>query len=191
MAKAKKSKKAPRFDENGHWVEERNRIKGAIRRTFRLFPQHKASMDAARVELSPALKKDGTPGKKPRVRYRCAVCGDLFSQKDVNVDHIETVVPLWKTEREMTYDEIVRGICCGLGNLQVLCSTPMIRNGGKKSCHAKKTDEEKYIRSKLVGKMPSKGLLDKLKLEHKKELEEKEAKKNGRRKKNTKRKSNP
>ena len=107
-------------------------------------------MQAARVELPPALKKNGKPGKRPQVRYRCAICGELFSQKNINVDHIETVVLLWKHEKEMTYDEIVRRIFCDKGNLQVVCSTPMIRNKGKSSCHKKKTDEENWVRKKWL-----------------------------------------
>ena len=144
---AKKDKKL--YDENGRWVEERGRIKGAIRRAFRLSPQMKEVLQAARVELPPALKKDGTPGKRPQVRYKCAICGELWSQKNVNVDHIYTVVPLWKAEVEMTYDEVVRGVFCDKNNLQVLCSIAMKRNDGKSSCHKKKTDEENWVRREL------------------------------------------
>jgi hypothetical protein len=147
--KKSKSKYEPIYDENGHWVQERNRIKGAIRRTFRLFPQMKEVLQEARVELPPLLKKDGTPGKKNQVKYTCAMCKNLFSQKNVQVDHIEPVVPLWKGESDMTYDEIVRGICCNKDNLQVLCSTPIKKNEGKPSCHKIKTDEENFIRKKL------------------------------------------
>lgn len=148
MSRKSKSKKEE-YDENGHWVQERNRIKGAIRRVFRLFPQMKEVLDEARVELPPALKKDGKPGKKPQVRFKCAECGELFSRKNVQVDHIDPVVPLDKAEADMTYDEIVRGICCNKENLQVVCSTPLKRNNGKPSCHKIKTDEENFIRKKL------------------------------------------
>jgi hypothetical protein len=148
MPRKSKSKK-DEYDKNGHWVQERNRIKGAIRRVFRLFPQMKDVLNEARVELPPALKKDGTPGKRPQVRFKCAVCNELFSRKNVQVDHIEPVVPLHKSEAQMSYDEIVRGICCSRENLQVVCSTPMKRNGGKPSCHKIKTDEENYVRKRL------------------------------------------
>lgn len=138
------------YDEDGHWVEERGRIKGAIRRTFRLSPQMKETLELARVELPPDIKKDGTPGKRPRVRYKCAECGELFSQKHVQVDHIDTVVPLWKKESEMTYDEIVRGVFCSKDNLQVLCSISIKDNNGEKSCHLKKTNKEKWLRSRFA-----------------------------------------
>ena len=146
---AKKADKSE-YDENGRWIQERNRIKGAIRRVFRLFPQMKDVLSAARVELPPALKKNGEPGKRNQIRFKCAECGGLFSRKNVQVDHIEPVVPLHKTEADMTYDEIVRGICCNKENLQVVCSTPLKRSGGIPSCHKKKTDEENFIRKKLV-----------------------------------------
>lgn len=140
------------YDENGVWVEEKNRIKGAIRRTFRLSPQMKEVRLKARVELPPAPKKDGTPGKKPQVRYRCAGCRELFSDKYTQVDHIKTTVPLWQSEKNMSYDELVRGIFCSTNNLQVLCSTPLKLNGGKPSCHKIKTDKENFIRNFLKTK---------------------------------------
>jgi 5-methylcytosine-specific restriction endonuclease McrA len=145
--KAKKEK--PLYDERGRWVEERGRIKGAIRRSFRLSPQMKEVLKKARVELPPALKINGEPGKKNQVRYTCAICKQLFSQKNVQVDHLTPVVPLWKPEASMSYDEIVRGVFCALDNLQVICSTPMKRNNGIMSCHKLKTDEENFIRDEL------------------------------------------
>lgn len=146
----KKKKDKPLYDENGRWVEERGRIKGAIRRSFRLSPQMKEVLQTARVELPPALKKDGTPGKKPQVRYRCAICNNLFPQKFVQVDHLEPVVPLHKQEKDMSYDEIVRGVFCEVVKLQVVCSTPLKYNEGKASCHKRKTDLENWIRRRLI-----------------------------------------
>jgi len=194
MAKTKKPKSL--YDVNGRWVEERGRIKGAIRRAFRLSPQMKEVLQTARVELTPALKKDGTPGKRSRVRYRCAMCGELFSQKNVQVDHIENVVPLWKKEADMTYDEIVRGIFCDKSNLQVLCSTPMVRNEGNPSCHRKKTNEENWIRKQYealglrgTDRDGIQQVIERIKKDYIKFLAEKEAKKNARRsKKSRKRK---
>jgi len=155
LAKKKPKKTKSLYDEKGRWVEERGRIKGAIRRSFRLSPQMKEVLKSARVELSPALKKDGTPGKRPRVRYECAHCKELFPQKRVQVDHDSTVTPLWKKDSDMTYDELVRGIFCEISNLQVLCSTPMAKNNGLPSCHQKKTNLEKFLRTKLFGQHPS------------------------------------
>lgn len=139
------------YDENGRWVEERGRIKGAIRRSFRLSPQMKEVMEDARVELPPKLNKNGQPGKRPQVMYKCAICGGLFPKQtnksnNIQVDHIDPVVPFFKKEEEMTYDEIVRGIFCDKSNLQVLCAISANKNDGKLSCHRKKTNEENWIR---------------------------------------------
>lgn len=170
MSKNKKEE----YDENGHWVQERNRIKGAIRRVFRLFPQMKEVLNEVRVELPPALKKDGTPSKRPQIRFKCAICKELFSRKNVQVDHIRPVVPLNKAEADMSYDEIVRGICCSKENLQVVCSTPLKRNNGKPSCHKIKTDEENFIRKKL--QEDNSLSIELLKKEYSRYLEEKEEK---------------
>lgn len=134
------------YDENGRWNQERNRVKGALRQSFRMSPQMWETLQRARHELPPALKKDGTPGKRPQVRYKCAICGGMFMQKYVQVDHIDPVVPLHKTEADMTYDEMAERIFCPKDNLQVVCSTPLKKNGGKPSCHKIKSDEENFIR---------------------------------------------
>lgn len=195
-----KKKEKPLYDKSGHWVEERGRIKGAIRRVFRLSPQMKEVLQEARVELSPELKKDGTPGKRPRVRYRCALCNELFSQKNVQVDHIDPVVPFWETESQMNFADWIytvgRGIFCKKENLQVLCSTPMKKNGGLASCHKKKTDEENYIRRELAKVLSLKDYtgeeIDRMIVEKRKEyvkyLEEKKAKEDERRRKRENRK---
>lgn len=129
---------------------ERYAIKGAIRRVFRQSDDFKAVINAARVELPPALKKDGTPGKKNQVRFTCAVCKGLFPQKWISVDHIQPVVPLWERELEMSIEDIVYGIYCDISNLQVICSTPMkFLPKGTKSCHSKKTNFENFTRDRL------------------------------------------
>ena len=177
---AKRTKKAKRslenvhteYDEHGNWNQEQNRIKGALRQAFRMSPQMWESLQEARVELPPKLKKDGSPGKAKQVRYRCAICEGLFQRKFVQVDHIEPVVPLHKVEANMTKDEIARGIFCKRENLQVVCSTPLKKNNGNSSCHKIKTDEENFIRKKLqiCGTLS----IDKLKEEFKQHLIDKE-----------------
>lgn len=130
--------------------EERRTIKGALRRAFRQSPRMREVLQRARVELPPALKKDGTPGVRPQVRYRCAACNELHPQKFVQVDHRDPAVPLDRREEDMTPTELVQGIFCSQDNLQVLCSTPLkFLPKGKKSCHALKTNEENFIRKNI------------------------------------------
>jgi hypothetical protein len=53
-------------------------------------------------------------------------------------------------EEDMSYDLMVRNICCGIDNLQVICSTPKkITKDGRPSCHSVKTNEENFIRDIL------------------------------------------
>lgn len=125
-------------------------IKGKIRQAFRQSERFKACLIAARVELPPAIKKDGTPGKRNQVRYKCAHCGGLFQQANVSVDHIRPVVPFWAKEPNISIATIIDNIYCDLSNLQILCSTPM-KNlpKGQRSCHAIKTQRENFIRNKF------------------------------------------
>ena len=151
VKKTKQQKKdKPLYDENGKWVDQDSRVLSGIRRAYRLSPQMQEALKAARVELSPLPLKNGKSGKRVRVRFKCAACGELFSSKNVQVDHIEPATPLGKTIKEMTWDEVVDGIFCIADNLQVLCSTPIKKNGGLPSCHAKKSAEENWIRKKLA-----------------------------------------
>ena len=152
MSRKSKSKKKdkPKYDENGKWVDQDSRILSGIRRAYRLSPQMQETLKAARVELPPKIKKNGQPGKRNQVRYRCIECDGLFSTKNVQVDHIDPATPLGTTIEEMSWDDVVEGIFCDVENLQVLCSTPKIRNGGLPSCHAKKSAEENWIRRKLA-----------------------------------------
>ena len=147
---SKKKKDKPLYDENGKWVDQDSRILSGIRRAYRLSPQMQEVLKAARVELPPLPLKNGKPGKRVRVRFRCAVCEGLFSSKNVQVDHCDPATPLDKSVIDMTWDEVVDGIFCGVDNLQVLCSTPMKRNNGLPSCHAKKSARENWIRKKLA-----------------------------------------
>jgi hypothetical protein len=168
MSRKSKSKKdKPLYDENGKWVDQDNRVLSGIRRAYRLSPQMQETLKAARVELPPEPLKNGKPGKRVRVRFKCAACGGLFPQKtgkttNIQVDHIEPATPLWTSIKEMTWDEVVKGIFCGVENLQVLCSVPIKKNGGLPSCHAKKSAEENWIRKEIKKLMESDNLFDRL-----------------------------
>lgn len=135
-------------------IVKKRLIKGGIRRVFRQSIEMKFALRSARVELPPKVLKDGSTGKKNQVRYRCAVCGGLFSQKDVAVDHIDPVIPLHKSEESLTIDEMAYRIWCDVDNLQVICSFPLKKLGGIPSCHKIKTDEENFVRKKLKEKYP-------------------------------------
>ena len=157
-------------------IVKKRLIKGGIRRVFRQSIEMRVVLQSSRVELSPKTLKDGSIGKKNQVRYKCAICGGLFSQKDVAVDHIDPVIPLHKSEEELTIDEMAYRIWCDISNLQVICNTTLKRSQGVPSCHKIKTDEENFIRKKLKEEKWD-GQLSRmleLKQEYKLYLEEKE-----------------
>lgn len=162
-------------------IVKKRLIKGGIRRVFRQSIEMRTVLQNARVELPPKILKDGSSGKKNQVRYTCAICKGLFSQKDVAVDHIEPVIPLNKTEEEMTIDDMAYRIWCDIDNLQVVCDMTLKQNGGIPSCHLAKSLEENFIRKKFSEeKSDIKNIEEQIevyKLEYKKYLIEKEQEK--------------
>lgn len=148
MAKAKKPivKTLPTPE-----IVKKRMVKGAIRRVYRQSSEMSFCLKDARVELPPAIKKDGTPGAKNQVRYRCAQCKQLFQSKNVQVDHIHPVINLWESEEETDYNTLVERIWCDVKNLQVLCSTK-IKDlpKGEKSCHTYKSAYENFVRDRFA-----------------------------------------
>lgn len=131
--KKKKSKTQARY-----W----NALVSAFRTSFaRYHPTYEEVANKARVEL-PKYNKNGELSKVPDVYYKCNECGDLV--KEYNIDHKDTVVPLFSESKYMSLDEIDERIRCEKNpdNLQVIC----------KPCHDKKTKKEKEKRKELKGK---------------------------------------
>jgi len=111
-------------------------ILDGFRKASRYSSLYKDCLKKARNESS-RFKKDGSLARRLRVEYKCNTCMNMFSQKDINVDHINPVVPLDKSINDMTLGEYYRG--CFTDVLQVLC----------KPCHKLKTKEEGNMRSKI------------------------------------------
>lgn len=59
--------------------------------------------------------------------YLCALCGDEYTAKNVQVDH---VIPIGK---DRSWDEFIEALYCEKNNLQTVCIT----------CHKKKTADER------------------------------------------------
>lgn len=90
----------------------------------------------ARV-LVPRKTKAGDLAKIPSVFYRCAACGELFKDRDIQVDHITPIgyFPLWADSLPEFLVRLlvwVLRLFCDIDNLQVLC----------KPCHKKKTKKD-------------------------------------------------
>lgn len=77
-------------------------------------------------------------GPRGGKRYICKSCGQAYGAKDVQVDHIDPVVPLNVHVKDMFYQEIIDRMFCEKENLQVLC----------KPCHKIKTNKERKERLK-------------------------------------------
>ena len=105
--------------------------------------------------ISEAEKKT----KVDKATHECELCGVYIytgsSEKSLNQlkekypekriikgtlykDHIDPVVPIGKTQQEMSYDEIVERLFCDSSNIQCLC----------KLCHDSKSDQENKQRKK-------------------------------------------
>jgi hypothetical protein len=64
--------------------------------------------------------------------HRCATCKGLFKRSGVEADHIEPVVPVTTTRKDLTLDEFCANLCVLPDEFQVLC----------KDCHLLKTEIE-------------------------------------------------
>lgn len=110
-------------------------ITQGIRKAFKLSEKHKQVQLASRVE-KPKYKKDGTLSKKPSVYFRCADCNGLAKGTNINVDHIEPVIPLNSCLNDMTVDEYTERVLTL--DCQLLC----------KPCHKLKSKSENSQRKK-------------------------------------------
>ena len=68
--------------------------------------------------------------------FVCDSCHNAFPQKEVNVDHIEPVIPIGLSMSDLPFDIILKRMWCEEHNLQVLCKT----------CHDSKTAVENAMR---------------------------------------------
>lgn len=149
MKKKAKKQQTP-YDINGNWKDQKRLVIGAIRRLFRQSPQFKEVHEASRVEV-PRYNKDGSLSKKPHVKRTCEVCGGLFSSTNIAIDHKEPMVPLYLTNEDMDYNEIVASIICNKNNLQRICNPKKGKKNKPKFlefCHQKKTHKENFMRKK-------------------------------------------
>ena len=93
-----------------------------LRRISYRYPSRSAVKKAARVE---------------RGKYKCAHCGEIHRNKDVQVDHIEPVVDPHKGFEN--WDTYIARLFVEPTGLQVLCI----------DCHSIKTQEENVVRREI------------------------------------------
>lgn len=117
----KKKQRVERTRNNKQWTEARYRqfITTALRRASMRWGPINAVKRNARVK---------------RNTYKCNVCGGLFPNKDVVVDHIKPAVdPIKGFE---SWDIFIERLLCEEDNLQLIC----------KECHSTKSDKERKLR---------------------------------------------
>lgn len=125
--KEKKDKK------NKDYNRCKNSIREAIRKSFSRSDIYKNFLKSKRVEWKEKVVSDKFKvSLRKRVSYRCNLCKDLFSAKQINVDHIEPIGRgvLGSIEDTHLYYTLVY---CSEDNLQILC---------KDKCHKEKTKRE-------------------------------------------------
>ena len=120
-----KTKKRPKYNAN-------SAIRSAVRRTFSRSPMVREVMMKVRRER-PWFKGDGSKAAKPRVEFMCSLCNEWHMGKNIQVDHIESVVD--PEVGFQSWDVFISRLFCDIDNLAVLC----------KPCHEIKTNKEKTI----------------------------------------------
>ena len=101
---------------------ENSRIIGALRSVAKFHPNVQETLNSA---IHPTEK-----GKRGGSLFICNECGLCFTRKEVQVDHIDPVVPV---DREIVdWNEYIERLFCSTDKLQVLC----------KPCHQIKCNEE-------------------------------------------------
>ena len=88
------------------------------------------------------IKKDKSVAKRNRVFYRCEKCLEEFNSANIQVDHIEPVIPFNIPGRHLPLYIIVQRLFCDDSNLQILC----------KEHHKEKSKEENAIRREWTKK---------------------------------------
>ena len=72
--------------------------------------------------------------------HKCAICGNLFPQKDMAVDHIHPVIPIDGFDCEgflgYNWEQVLRRLFVESDGLQAVC----------KPCHNLKTSDERKLR---------------------------------------------
>src|SRR5690606_27014935 len=110
----------------GKWTESRMHsfIKSALRSASVRWPPRYEVLNDAFVGVQ-VNEKTGRNAK----HFQCAKCNKLFPQKDVQVNHKESVVPLTGFS---SWDDVIARMFCEKEGLEVLC----------KPCHKIETAEE-------------------------------------------------
>lgn len=99
----------------------------ALRRaSYKWMPRRNILNKARRDKGEFAIKIEGD---RCKIKYRCAMCKLLFRKKEIQLDHIEPVIPI---EGRDDLEGFASRLLCYEEGWQVLC----------KNCHKDKSNEE-------------------------------------------------
>jgi len=136
MSKPKKKKNISCITRDS---EEFSAIISALKRTFSRSPTVRDFLRQHRREEI-WVKKDGIQAKKPKVFYKCFHCQKEFNSTQVQVDHINAVIPVNIPARHMSINAIIDRLFCDTSNLQILC----------KEHHKEKSQYENSLRKEWL-----------------------------------------
>lgn len=112
-------------------AKERNLIKGAIRRVFSRSELRRSIIAASQIEhydpSRPRVKKWG----------RCTACKQPTALYQLEVDHLDPIIPVNRTLEDMSWDEVIARVFCDPINLDTKC----------KLCHRSKSKVENRERA--------------------------------------------
>lgn len=99
------------------------RIQKRIRQEFSM-------SELARIARNNYLSSE--TGPRGGARYDCNICKFPYTDKQIDVDHIDPVIPIGVLGKDMDANWYIERTFCDISNLQVLC----------KVCHKVKSDDE-------------------------------------------------
>lgn len=96
----------------GAWTEGRfdSFVTSALRSASRRWPPKFQCLNDAKTE-----KKINIKTGRMAQHYRCALCNEEFTAKDMNVDHIKPI------GRGLDWNEFINRLYCETSNLQAVC----------------------------------------------------------------------
>lgn len=92
--------------------------------------------------------------------HGCEICKNLFKRKEMQVDHILSVIPLHTDEENCDLYDYIERLYCNEKALQHLC----------KECHQDKTQFENHLRKLYKTGIIKKEILDEKLLEYLKDI---------------------
>ncbi len=118
--------RVPRTRAGNTWTEARywQFIRSALRQAYSRYP--------VKFQVKKAVERTVT-GKRHRYEYQCASCDGWFTNKEIQVDHIE---PAGTLKKYSDLSGFCKRLFCEADGMQVLC----------KDCHQVKTNAERKAR---------------------------------------------